>query len=698
MRYLYQYSPTDASRSDATERQTLDAETLGVLQEQGEYNKFVETVSIEVSNKLPAQSDISIEAVAGANTSLVSRNAQWPESWVLDSPAAGAISFSQVSNTSLVNAQGMPVKSTLSLVKKGGETIEILKAAQIVGDIVYDNNGTGEIELRSIWDNIYRSTVGEYSVYGNATVNYTDEYWIYIITDLLMNCGVIDYAELHYNNIPYLFNRFCGVFGVQTYSTSDLDGTTIADILADIGPILGLCCTQMTNGCISVWHPAVYRTSMRVWTIDADDCIDDGYSVVKRGKDGQYGYARITNTDSGSGYSTQTIKYPPVRYPRRVGSSGGEQTVGFRTVEYSTTANPSTTNAYGSNQLPSAPGFVEYPYEFTAKGQAFIDYGSARAALGRQLMQRLGTDMWECELRLGLRGLAIDIGDVVKLTGPGLDATTRFLIISDADLTAGEVTIKGVHYPAALAIASTFEDTGIEGEWRWLNQAGSQSTANQAPDGSDSDPSTTTLATLSYEHWQGAMHSAGYTEWAADPLISASKHDVLDVCTMVAPEIDGAVANIAGWKDEEYVPIAVWRKASGNEAMAFGIYRPGYSLTNDVVNNELFVAHINDYTAGTFTFTAVAYSANGVCGRDAGTSDVPAAFALQWDDSDNVNLYVDRQLLVEGTGFSKSNWNQLRIMTQTDIKIGCVRHLQTDEEITELQRLQGLNGLDPYQP
>jgi hypothetical protein len=63
-----------------------------------------------------------------------------------------------------------------------------------------------------------------------------------------------------------------------------------------------------------------------------------------------------------------------------------------------------------------------------------------------------------------------------------------------------------------------------------------------------------------------------------------------------------------------------------------------------------------------------------------------------------VKLYIDRQLACTATGFDKDDWDSLHVMVQPDIRIGHVRHIQTDDEITELQRLQGPNGVDPYCP
>ena len=670
MRYFYQYTPTTATRSDATERETLDASTLRILASREQYDRFEIGATVKVSDRLPAQTDIDIDPVAGTQIAILSRTTQWPDSDTVDIPASGSIPVSLTSTPDLDTTRGMLAETSLTLIKNDGTEVVLAKAGQYVGDITYTNDGLGELELRSILAAAYNSRVVNFSVFETATVNYIGERAIFILTDLLMNCSGLKYDQIHYNNIPYLIRRFAGVWTALWYTQSDppaagwlgLTDKTVGDVIAEIGVLYNLVVSQTANGCISLWHPSVYRTSMRVWTIDEDDCLPGGYKLTKRGMEKQYGSIKVSS-DGGSGAVA-------------IASTTGQM----------------------PNYLPSDPAFNERIKSVTAHGQSFVDYGAARAAVGRQLSQRYTGRYWEVELSLSMAGLAIDNGDVIKLTGTGLSALTRFLVIAvSGDPSSGQVQVTAVHYPDVLSVCNTFEDDGIQGKWRWLDETGAQDVTNMSPSGTDDDPTTTTLATLTYEHWQGVMHSAGYAEWSV-PLISASLHDVIDVCTMVTPDGGSAVTNYASWGDDEYMPIMVWRKASGVEAMAVGWYRPGYGSTLDPVLNTMFVGHIVDYTAGSFTFTAVAYSAAGVCGREAGTSAVPAAIALQWDDDSNVNLYVDRSLVATGTGFSKADWTTVRILSQTYMKMGCVRHMQTATAITELQRLQGLNGLDCYQP
>ena len=671
LRHFYQYSATLATDADSTERITLDAETLSVLKNEAQYNKFELSATVKVSDRLPNESDIAIAMVEGANIPVLTRKMQWPNSADVDVPSAGALPISLVSNPSLDTTKGMGVETSLTLIKRDGTEVVVAKSGQYVGDITYGNDGMGELELRSLLATAYNSRVVDYSPYTTATVNYIAEQAIYIMTDILLNSAGLKFGQLHYNNLPYLMRRFVGVWSPLSYTQTDpapaswlgLKNRTVGEIIAEIGVLYNLAVSQTATACVSLWHPAVYRESMRVWTIDEEDCLPGGYKLTKRGMEKQYGSIKVSDE-------------------------------GF-------TGNPAqTTIGYMPNYLPSDPDFNERIKSASAYGQCFVDHGSARAGLARQLSQRYTGRYWEAELSLAMQGLAIDNGDVIKLTGTGLSTMARFLVIAvNGNPTAGQVQITAVHYPDVLSVSNTFEADGVEGEWRWMDETGALDDANTSPNGSDADPTTCTLGTVTNEHWQGAIHAAGYAEWAV-PLILATAHDVIDICTMVDVDAGAACVNYAGWGDSSYLPIMVWRKAAGNEALAVGWHRPNYGGSGvHCVTNRMFVAHIDDYTAVSFTFAvAVAYSAEGICGRLTGTSPVPAAIALQWDDSQNVNLYVDRSLVATGASYSKADWTTLRILTQTDIRIGCVRHLQTDTEITELQRLAGLNGLDNFQP
>jgi len=656
LRHFYQYSADLDTRVDATTRVTFDAETLAILKNEAQYNKFKLSATVKVSDRLPNESDIEIAMLKGASVPVINRKMQWPNSADVDIPSAGALPVSLVSNPDLDTTKGMGVETSLVLIKRDGTEVVVGKSGQYVGDVTYLNNGEGEIELRSLLATAYNSRIVDYSPYTTATVNYIAEQAIYIMTDILLNSAGLKYEQLHYNNLPYLMRRFVGVWSPLSYTQTDpapaswlgLRNKTVGELIAEIGVLYNLAVSQTATGCVSLWHPAVYRESMRVWTIDEKDCLPGGYKLTKRGMEKQYGSIKVSDA-------------------------------GF-------TGNPvQTTTGQMPNYLPSDPDFNERIKSVSAYGQCFVDHGSARAGMVRQLSQRYTGRYWEAELSMGMQGLAIDNGDVIKLTGTGLSAMARFLVIAvNGNPTAGQVQITCVHYPDVLSVSNTFEDDGVEGEWRWMDETGALDDANTSPNGSDADPTTCTFATVTNEHWQGAIHGAGYAEWAV-PLILATAHDVIDICTMVEVDSGGASINYSGWGDSSYLPIMVWRKASGNEALAVGWHRPNYGGSGvHCVTNRMFVAHINDYTAGSFTFAvAVAYTAEGICGRLGGTTAIPASIALQWDDSQNVNLYIDRALVATGAGYSKANWSTVRILTQSDIRIGCVRHLQTDTEITE---------------
>ena len=93
----------------------------------------------------------------------------WPESWMMDIPAAGAIPISLVSDTITEDLRGATVESELTMVMRDGTEHSIGKQFQLVGDIVFNNNGTGEMELRSPIESIMGAVISNASPYGTQT-------------------------------------------------------------------------------------------------------------------------------------------------------------------------------------------------------------------------------------------------------------------------------------------------------------------------------------------------------------------------------------------------------------------------------------------------------------------------------------------------------------------------------------------------
>lgn len=675
LRHFYQYTIDGTTRSDATERTTYTDSILAILASRKEYRKFELVVTAKISDVRPNLDDEVIAVVKGSNIPVQSRSMNFPETWEADIPAAGSVPVSLVSNPDLDSMRGMPVETVMNLIERDGTTTAIATARQDVGDVSYGNDGMGEIELRSMLDAALNSAIVDCNPYTRTqTVNYSAERPMYILIDALLNCTGFGYKNFHYNNLVNLSKRFAGVWSDLTYTQSistpsgqvDIRNKNVSDFISELGMMYGVCVSQSSDGCIDLWHPAEYRSSMQVWTIDEGDCLPGGYKVIKRGMDTQYGVVEITD-DGGS--------------------------VG---------ATPVTEQVFLPNYIPSDPGFLERSIGFTALGQDFVDYDKAKFGLGRQLAQRLCGRLWECELQLGLLGLVVDIGDVVKLTGAGLSAVTRFLITSiESDPSSGESTAKGVHYPDALSMSSSFETIDdVHGVWRWIDETGTLDVTNMAVTATDPSASVATLASSQNWHWQGAIWQDGAVKWAV-PLFTVGKHDVVEMIAVAKLSNAGNVQNYGGWADQTYVPLMVWKKATGNERMALGMVRPGLPTPSGMLN-RLFFGIIDDYTATTFNFsTATILTAPaGIIGREAysGAPTVAVAISVQFDDANNVNVYVDRQNIMSGTGYSKSGWNELQLTTQIMWDIGTVRHIQTDEAITETQRLLGMNGLDCYIP
>ena len=670
LRFLWQYTPTLTPRGDSTARSTLSAAALAVMEDNAE-GIYRQDITALVSERDPSSSDISLTSTQGADPGVVLRSAKWPESWVIDFPAAGGLSLSDVSDgDNISNIRGVAIRSTLTVMLPDGSEEEISRSIQIAGDTKKNDVGEDELELRSPGPAILNSQVVDYDPVGAQTVEYDAEHPIVIMIDVLLNSGRWLYKRLIYNDLVYLLRRFGGVWSPLTFTVEDLKETTVDNMLAIVGPLYALAISQSAEGTMAFWNPSEYRTGLKVWTLNEDDCVQA--EVIDRGRDGQYAGVRVVDTDA-----ELRTSYPTEHFPG------------------------------------TAEDWSENLKEITATGQAFIDFKMAKDALGRQLVQRLSGRRLLLRATVGPRFLAADTGDQVKYTADSLAAETTFLLTSvNGDPEAGEVDIEGIHYPDSIGLNSTFEDASeLQGIWRWYDAvAGAIDLSNQAWTGGD--PAWTVFAGAFTNpiraHWQGPLYGGVILNNAQLISTAAGVADTFDLCLGMQGHIDDSTTGLGvNWNDEEYVPIIYWRKAAGREGIAIGVYRPGFPATNSALDNQLFVGHSNDIEANPIVWATIALSEQGVVGReDNGSADlslVPISLVVEWKDS-RIQLRAERALLLSTGGMSKTGYTVMYVRSHgalygyAEINIGCLRHIQTKGFITELQRFQGLNGIDPYYP
>ena len=679
LRFLWQYTPTLVTRGDSTKRSAPSAAALAVMEDNAE-GYYRQDITALVSERDPSSSDISLTPIQGADPGIILRQMSWPESWGLDFPAAGGFPLSDnTDGSSLDRIRGVAIKSTLSIVfpdatKVGPIAIReevISTAIQLAGDTSRADTGMDELELRSPGPAILDSQVVDYDPVGAQTVEYDAEHPIYIMIDVILNSGRWLYERLFYNDLVYLLRRYGGVWDQLTFTVANLKETTVDDMMEVVGPLYALAISQSAEGAMAIFNPAEYRPSLKVWTLDEDDSVS--LEITDRGRDGQYAGIRVSDTDDP--VASRTI-YPTEHFPG------------------------------------VAEDWKENLKDITAEGQVFIDFKMALDALGRQLAQRL------CGRRLELRGvvgprfLAADDGDMVKVTAHSLAAETTFMLTSvQGDPGAGTVQIEAIHYPDSLGLASTFEADGILGIWRWYNAVTEAiDLSDMSPNGTDPDW-TVLLGAFSNPlkaHWQGTLYSEVTLENVDLLDTTATICDTFDLCMAIQGDLDytSVITSPINWNDEDYVPIFIWRKGT-REGIAVGIYRPGFPGTNSALDNQVFVGHSANLEAANIAWVTIALSEQGVIGReDGGSADlslVPVSLAVVWLN-ENIRIYADRDLILSTAGMSKTDLEVLYLHANGpkhnygEINIGCLRHIRTTGWIREVQRLQGLNGIDPYYP
>ena len=669
----YQYTADEDTRSDATERAVIDPKALAILEDRKDYRRFLVSVQILLSEMDPLSDDETLTITDGLPIT-IDRMLSWPESWISEAPSAGGLPVSLVSDAGkFEDARDAVVETIFSVEDASGETFQVLKQVQVIGDVVLGSDGRGEIELRSPLDSVLSSAVVSYHPASASVVAYDAETALAILVDVFLNSGKWLYKRVHYNDIASLHARFCGVFGVLTYTAGDLDGLTVEDIFNSLGAAFGLVVSQSQDGCIDIWHPGVYRPSRSVHYFDERDCGEnESCTVTYSGRVGLFSGVSVS-LDGG----TPRVQYPVEVYDTREGWKENLFEV----------------------DVPAAL--------FETNSTVFGPYG-----IGRQLGQRFANRKYDTKLVLGLRGLPVDNGDTLVLTADAFDRVPTPCLITgvSAGLDGASVVINAVHYPEALGLHSIWTDDGVRGIWRWRTSDGGYTLDNQAhgtaPDGAFTayfyDPSYLPLR----GHWQGSCGFFGAS--TTDPMLDATAgvSDLFDVCTIIDGEIQTPSSPVAWSMGDATIGILMAWEYQTRYLLLFFDVPAGGTGGEKALENRLAIGVTERIDRNPLVFSWVRYLPYGAIGKspqgDAASTIIPVSIGLEWKDS-TIRVYVDRRLLLEETSatyLDKTDWASSDAFYLHPIgsgsKIGCFRHLRQTGWITERQRLQGFNGLDPY--
>ncbi len=304
---------------------------------------------------------------------------------------------------------------------------------------------------------------------------------VLVLYDLLANvCPSTRWDQILYADWYELATRFGGTWSRVTLTADDLAGeTSIQGVFEAMLRTLCLCTGSDLSGRVQVWHPAVYRPSLRVHHLDP---LEDYASDI-----------RLT--------SLSAEQYDVVRIPWRLGDTEGSDDYAVMHLSHRGRV---YTHDWPLEYLRNDS--QEWPGVFTA----------IRTACARQLMQRLCEPAVRLSCRVGLMGLTWALGDQLIVSSPrhGLKNTPYMITRLNASPMESTVEVEAVHYTGWPGGHSTFRAPGPLGLWRWRRH---HAWVPQAPGpGTPGNPTLDNLTWATNRTMNMGLYGPG-TSWTAMP-------------------------------------------------------------------------------------------------------------------------------------------------------------------------------------
>jgi hypothetical protein len=290
-------------------------------------------------------------------------------------------------------------------------------------------------------------------------LNYDTETAPRVLFDLLLNCcPSTRKANVLMGDWFWLLTRFGGTWGsIDVTEAQCTAESSIRSLFDSVASALCLCVGTDLSGNVQVWHPAAYRPSVRVHTLDP---LEEYASGV-----------HLTGLESEQ-YSAITIPYM-VSGVDAEETYGGDQNVAL----------------IDNGREYSHPIPVDY---CDPSGLEWPRLPTIRDAMARQLRQRLLAPAVKIQFDIGLRGLTWRLGDQLVITSDvhHLTALPFMVTALSASPLAAEVQVEAVHYTGWPGGHSLFQGTAPLGIYRWRRARGWVD--------SGSPPYNPTLANLSW--------------------------------------------------------------------------------------------------------------------------------------------------------------------------------------------------------
>ena len=651
------YNILDTVHGSATARLEADADALAALTKAGTVYSIAG--NIIRSHILPDESDVPIVIGKGSSLAINSHSVQLPETWKLDRGNRGSLSMSRAV-VDLLDYRGSLIEVSLTqrIAQKTASTIATQKG--IIGSV----NKT-LIEQDTVIEDILKESLNMTPYYrdpvtGIESVNILSEPRMYALLLILINGGGIPWSRFRQADLVWLLRRFGIVWDNITENSAAMAAFTVASFAEEYGAQYGICLSRGVDDSIIIWHPAVYRPSMKVWSVNDKDIND-------------IRYRKVSSIDK---YDMVVINTDEIQWDTAM-----------------------------SRQIDGK----DKKYSVTGLTGVFATREVCRYSLGRQLAQRFIADHEEYEFIAGAGAIPWEVGDKLKITSSRNNLSDTVFTIADIDGKGlgGKYKVFAIRWPDSPGLQSTWKNTDIKGIYRleeWDTAAGTG--VNQSHEGRAGNFTVTTINNLLHYDWRGPVANVDLTAPATFAPYggggSSTYYDLVDFVLAIFGRQD--TDPNPGAQDQTYTRILMFRKSINNHAVICGIKRIPHNDGHGVdyystVDTRIFLGATDDYTADPIVWNhAGADYVETPPGFSTNTWGWNYGVAVQWH-SDSARLWVDGVYIGEITAFDADiDICEFDTPVHAEHKVGCIRWLQKTGGWFSADRLIGRCGEDTYYP
>lgn len=415
----------------------------------------------EIDPSVPA-ADIT-ELLRGAGEINLQAAVDPIEPWSTGTTPFGTLSLhspSDVEGSNIIDTaqyqqiQGTPVTIELDIVRPDNATsLAVMAEIDALAGHTEQRNSDIDIELiapvsRDLDSPPRRFWPGTIDNPGND-LGYEDESAAGVLYDLLLNvCPSTRWRDIIPRDWFWLMTRFGGTWGPVNISRAAMaEETTIRSVFDAMLATQCLCAGQDLDGRIAVWHPAAYRPSLRVHTLDPIEEYASGVRLQGLEQD-QYAVIEIPYNTTISGTTTEYVD----------DYSGGASLASL---------------ARGRRLTWGGP--LDYTQiDIGANTSSWTYAQMIRDSIGRQMTQRTVLPAVKLLFTIGLSGMTWRLGDQLVVTSAlhGLTAKPFMITALNAAPMAAAVEVEAVHYAGWPGGHSLFQSTPPLGIYRWRRYQG----------------------------------------------------------------------------------------------------------------------------------------------------------------------------------------------------------------------------------